>query len=130
MHLRDYLATTSAIVAELPVDREQPVRVWVALGNPCASIFVPGFLPEAIPSALAEVTTAARFAALSRSVEGENGLARLEQIRSVLNPLESELWRGADDLAARGDAADGGRGHWFVDAAWSRVDDALASLGA
>lgn len=130
MHLRDYQATTSAIVAALPVDEGGPVRVWVALGNPCASIFVPGFLPSAVPPAFGEVATARRFADVSRSVEATHGGARLEHVRAVLDPLEADLWQEADALVSRGDSSDTHASTRFAADAWSRVDAALAALGA
>jgi secernin len=129
MHLRDYQATTSSTVAELPADEGPPVRVWVALGSPCASIYVPGFLPSGVAAALADVSTAERFASLARSVEGADGAARLADIRVTLGPLETDLWHEADDLVARGDARDEVRVRSFVDTAWTRVDAALRRLG-
>ncbi len=46
MHVRDFEATTASMVADLPVDGAGPRRAWVALGNPCASVFVPVIAPS------------------------------------------------------------------------------------
>jgi hypothetical protein len=112
-HVRDVMSTTSAIVAELPASTAAPVRAWVALGSPCASVFVPldPFGPDG-PSGvamLAEPTTWRRFAALRDRAESADDA--LVGIRAVLAPLERDLWN-----AAPGDA-------------WPRVDAALTSLG-
>jgi len=45
MHLRDYQATTASMVAELPTDPDAILRAWVAIGSPCASVYVPVFPP-------------------------------------------------------------------------------------
>jgi len=130
MHLREYQATTSSIVAELPRNHGAPVRVWLALGSPCASIFVPGFLAEGVPAAFSDASTDERFATLARSVEdGDAGTVRLLHIRAALGPLEAELWHEADALVARGDAGDPAAAEAFADTAWTRVDDALTALG-
>jgi secernin len=114
LHLRDYQATTAALVAALVVDGAP--RVWVALGNPCASIFVPVVDLAVPPAALADPATAARFAALARSVEqAGTGPGRLAAIRAALGPVEAELWARADDGAREVD--------------WSVVERALESLG-
>jgi secernin len=127
MHLRGWQATTSAVVAELPVapDDGRPVRAWVALANPCASLFFPVFPGRAAPTALADPATVARFAALARSVEGEAGPARLAEVRSVLGPLEADLWAEADALV---DASDDPARLDAMAAAWPRVDAALTAL--
>lgn len=93
MHVREYQATTAAIVAELRTDAA-PIRAWVALGNPCASVFVPVFLPDAVPSELADPTLWARFAALARRVETHPDA--LGEVRAVLAPVEQSLWDEAD----------------------------------
>jgi secernin len=108
MHIRDFEATTASMVAELPVDRARPARAWVALGNPCASVFVPVLgpspsAPEAsVPGALALQSSARRFAALSRAAETD--LASLEAVRAVLGPVEAALWDQADTLDGDPDA--------------------------
>ena len=116
MHVRDFEATTASMVAELHAGRSGPARAWVALGNPCASVFVPvlapapdtaGARPRArarpragapapIPGALGREPMAARFAAVGRAVEAEPGA--LAAVRAVLAPVEDALWDEADSL--------------------------------
>jgi len=121
MHVRDFEATTASMVAELRAEPGRPGRAWVALGNPCASVYVPVLLPAAgaaggpaaevpgrparVPAALGEVALARRFAAVARAVESRQGA--LEEVRSVLGPVEDRLWAEADELgddAARWEA--------------------------
>jgi hypothetical protein len=139
MHLRAFQATTASIVASLETDRsrEEPLRYWAALGNPCASVYVPGFLLAdhpgiGAPATFGDPATAARFAALSRSVEdlGAAGPARLQAVRASLAPLETALWEEADDLASSGHHADPESVAAFEAAAWHRVDAALTTLRA
>jgi hypothetical protein len=119
MHLRRDVATTAAMVAELPADGG-PVRAWVASGSPCVSVFVPVFPPHGVPTGLGRPELWERFAALRDRVEGDGNA--LAEIRSVTGPLESELWAEADDLAP----ADRSRFTTSVDA---RLDAALSTLG-
>ncbi|HEX6311333.1 MAG TPA: hypothetical protein VF152_06870, partial [Acidimicrobiia bacterium] len=123
MHIRDYQATTASIVAELPRDGA-PLRAWVALGSPCASVYVPAFPPTGLTPQLAEPATWSRFARLRDRVEGEDGPDELAQIRAVLAPVEAELWEAADEIA--GDPA---RQPAFSGSAWVRVEAALETLG-
>jgi secernin len=126
LHARGYMATAASMVAELPADPAAPLRAWVALGSPCASVFVPVFPPEGVAPAFAEEATWRRFAALRDRVEADG--AALEVIRAVLGPLEAALWSAADELAATGAAADPVRRRSFAQTAWAEVDAALASL--
>jgi hypothetical protein len=107
--------TTSSMIAELPADDATPARAWVALGSPCASIYVPVDPVRGPPPALAEPSTWRRFAALRDRVETDPGA--LVVVRSVLGPLETELWHQA------GTGADPGADPWPA------VDAALARLG-
>ncbi len=50
MHVRDYQVTTASMIAELRAD-DAPLRAWVALGSPCASVYVPMFAPAVAPRA-------------------------------------------------------------------------------
>lgn len=112
-HLRGILATTASMVAELPADPETPMRVWAALGSPCASVYVPVDVAAdgtGVPAAMSEPATWARFAALRDRVE--DNPAALEAVRAVLGPTEASLW-----------APDGA-----VDP-WPAVDAALTRLG-
>jgi hypothetical protein len=124
MHVRDYQATTASMVADLPVDAEAPLRAWVALGSPCASVYVPVFPPNRAPAALAAPATWTRFAALARRVEADPDA--LDQVRAVLAPVEAELWDAADHAAKRGTAA--ALDQCTADV-WAPVDDALTRLG-
>jgi hypothetical protein len=128
MHIRDFEATTASMVAELPHDplRDGPRRAWVALGNPCASVFVPVAAPSpstpgAVPAPLAREGSARRFAALSRAAETD--VTTLETVRAVLGPLEAALWDEADDLGP-----DPVPWRAFASAAGDRVGAALDTL--
>jgi secernin len=123
MHVRGYQATTASMVAELPRDHDAPMRAWIALGSPCASVYVPVFPPTDVPAELADPVVWARFAALRDRVEGEAGEEELVEIRRVLAPVEAELWASAD--AAAGDA---GRQRAYVAGAWVGVEAALREL--
>lgn len=103
MHLRGFQATTSSMVAELPVDADSPARVWVALGSPCASVYVPFIVPppsflEAAPVAgvLADEAAAKRFADLRIAAEAIP--SELTRVRAGLEGLESDLWDEAGAL--------------------------------
>ncbi len=127
MHIRDFEATTASMVAELPAGRDDAGRAWVALGNPCASVFVPVLAPSVssphaqIPGALAEERSARRFAALARAAERD--VAVLEAVRAVFAPLEADLWDEADALDA-----DPGAWRAYATSAQRRVGDALDAL--
>ncbi len=129
MHIRDFEATTASMVAELRADRAGPARAWVALGNPCASVFVPVLAPSpstapaAVPGLLAQVSTARRFAALGRAAETD--APSLEAVRAVLAPVEAALWGEADDLDA-----DPVRWRAFASSASHHVVGALDTLAA
>jgi dipeptidase len=124
MHVGDYQATTASMVADLPVDVDAPMRAWVALGSPCASVYVPVFPPDRAPAALAEASTWARFSTLARRVESDPDA--LDHVRSVFAPVEADLWEQADHAAKRGTAA---ALDAFTAGAWAPVDDALVRLG-
>jgi secernin len=122
MHVRGYQVTNASIVAELPAERDAPERAWVALGSPCASVYVPVFPPAGVPPELGDPDTWARFAGLRDRVERDGD--QLGEIREVLAPLEAELWAAADDACA-----DAERRARFVASAWPQVDTALVKLG-
>ena len=129
MHIRDFEATTASMVAELPVAGAGPGRAWVALGNPCASVFVPLLAPSpsapraSVPRALTQESTARRFAAVSRAAETD--AASLEAVRAVLGAIEAELWDEADAL-------DGAPDRWraFASTAEERIVDGLDVLAS
>jgi secernin len=111
-HLRGILSTTASIVAELPADPGTAMRVWAALGSPCASVYVPvEVTPDGAPAAMSDPATWARFAALRDRVEDDS--SALDGVRAVLGPVEDALW------ADPGAASDG----------WPVVEAALARLG-
>jgi len=124
MHVRGYQVTNASMVTELPANDAAPLRAWIALGSPCASVYVPVFPPAQVPSALGEAATWGRFAALRDRIESGHGADELTEVRSVLGPLESELWEEADAVAGDPTARES-----FVASIWSRVEPALDKLG-
>jgi hypothetical protein len=124
MHVGEYQATTASMVADLPGDDGAPLRAWVALGSPCASVYIPVFPPARAPVALARPETWSRFAALARRVETDPDA--LDRVRAVLAPVEAGLWEAADHATKRGTA---GALDEFTATAWAPVDDALVRLG-
>lgn len=104
MHVRGGSNTTAAMVCEL----SSSVRAWVALGSPCASVFVPVHLPDGVPAELERPEVWQRFAALRDRVEA--GDVELGAVREVLAPVEAELWDG--------------------EPTWAPVEEALRRLGA
>jgi secernin len=123
MHVRDYQATTASMIADLRADPDAPLRAWVALGNPCASIYVPVFPPVA-PLAMGDAATWARFAALARRAEA--GPDALAAVRAVLAPVEAALWDAADAADEAGTEAARAR---YAAGAWAPVAGALVELG-
>lgn len=123
MHVRGYQATASSMIAELPRDPAEPLRAWVALGSPCASVFVPVFPPAGTPAELGLETSWRRFAALRARVEAAP--ESLAGVRGILAPLEAELWDEADRAAG-----DRRREEEFASRSWRAVDAALQRLEA
>jgi secernin len=121
MHVRDYQVTTASMVADLPADRDVPLRTWTCLGSPCVSVYVPCF-PPAVPAELADAEQWHRFARLRERVEHDGDA--LAEIRAVLAPVEADLWDEADALA--GDPAAVAA---FAGRAWAPVHTALTRLG-
>jgi secernin len=122
MHVRGYQVTNASMVAELPADGDSPARAWVALGSPCASVYIPVFPPACVPPELGKADSWARFARLRDRVEWEAD--ELTEIRAVLAPIEAELWAEADDHCTEPDRQAG-----FTATAWSLVDAGLCKLG-
>lgn len=122
MHIPDFQATTASMVAELPRDGG-PARIWACLGSPCVGVFVPCIVPV-VPEFLADPVQWARTAVLRDRVDADHG--ELAAIRSVLDPLELELWEEADTLDHESPDA------WrdFGARCGVRLDAALESLGA
>ena len=122
MHVRGIQATTASMIAELRSD-DAPARVWLALGSPCVSVYVPAFL-SAVPVELADEAQWRRFARLRDRVEADAD--ELAVVQTVLSRVEAELWGEADELAVAGDVtAMAG----FAERAYKPVDAALATLG-
>ena len=121
-HVTGFESTTSSMIAELPADPEAPLRAWVALGSPCASIYVPVFPPHAVPGALGDPAVWGRFAALRDRVW--HAADALAEVRAAFAPLEAELWAEADNVAP-----DRGKHAAFVQGAWRRVEGVLEGLG-
>jgi secernin len=91
------LATTASMVAELrPTNDRSGTQAWVALGSPCASVYMPVFAPHAVPAAFADPSTWLRFACVRDRVESET--TALSKVRTVLGPIEAELWDRARDV--------------------------------
>jgi secernin len=128
MHVRGRSVTTSSMIAELPAALAdgEPLRVYVAAGSPCASIYVPAFPrtvagpPPFVPRELSGEELWHAADALRQQVEADP--ATLPAIRDILAPVEDELWAEADDVVRQ-------PGSWAdVGASWgSRTLDALRS---
>lgn len=121
MHIRAFQNTTSSMIAWLPVDPAEPMRAWVALGQPCISIYIPVFPPLGVPRELAGPAKWAKFARLRDIVEADG--SQLVRIRAMFAPLESQLWAEADTVA--GDTAAQGE---FLSMAWREVERTLDGL--
>jgi hypothetical protein len=114
------------MIAELPAALAdgEPLRVYVAAGSPCASIYVPAFPrtvagpPPFVPRELSGEELWHAADALRQQVEADP--AALPAFRDILTPVEDELWAEADDVV-------GQPGRWAdVGASWgSRTLDAL-----
>lgn len=132
MHVRDYQCTTASMVADLPADDREPVRVWATLGTPCTGIYLPiallGVDRAVVPPVLGDDSAWRSSSALSRAAElpGEEGRAALEGIRSALAPIEASAWAEADELWGGGAGADDWR---VASSRWDRqVREALEAL--
>jgi secernin len=117
MHTRGADTTTAAMVCDLPVDPDEPVRAWFALGSPCVSVFVPAFPPFVAPE-LADPRQWQRFAALRDRVETDGDA--LAAVRAELAPVEADLWEQAATCADH---------EAFAARAFAPVDAALRRLG-
>jgi len=122
MHVRDYVNTTASMICDLPAATEAPLRLWTALGNPCVSVYVPGF-PGAIAPQLSEGSQWDRFRELRERVQTDG--SRLAEVRAVLGPVEADLWDEADALAAIPDPEQLAA---FANRAWAPVHAALTRL--
>jgi secernin len=105
MHVRDLVVTTSSMIAQLPGrgGPDAPLRVWIAAGSPCVSIYVPCFPrsasgpPPYVPFELSQEELSNAADRLRRRVEADPGA--LVDVRAALDPVEDELWAEADEVA-------------------------------
>ena len=103
-----------------------PLRVWVASGSPCASIYVPAFPrtsggpPPFVPLELSGEELWHAGDALRRRVEADPDA--LPEVRAVLQPVEDELWAEADDVVSEPSRWAGAGASWG-----GRALDALRS---
>ena len=126
MHGRS--VTAASMIAELVpgVGDGVPLRVYVAAGSPCASIYVPAFPrtaggpPPFVPVELSTEDLWRAADALRQRVEADPDA--LVSVRETLGPVEDELWAEADDVL-------GYPARWSdVGASWGgRALDALRS---
>jgi secernin len=110
MHVRGRQATAASMICDLPVDPDERIRIWTALGSPCCSVYLP--VPGPGDDGVAELgdeATWQRFADLRHRVEADGDA--LHRVRAVLAPVEADLWRTGTS-------------------GWSAVDAALRTLGA
>jgi hypothetical protein len=127
MHVRCFQATTAAMVAELRSVADGGPVVWLALGSPCTSVFVPVWLgggTEApggpiLPSLLADKAVWQDFVTLREAVEADG--SKLVLVRAVLDPVEDDLFEMALDAGE-----DQGRWSSVAHAADKTVRAALA----
>jgi hypothetical protein len=104
MHVRGVVATTASMIADLPADVAEgaPLRVYVAAGSPCVSIYVPAFPrtaagpPPFVPVELSGEELWQAAAALRQSIQADSDA--LPVIRETLTPVEDELWAEAQDV--------------------------------
>ena len=105
MHVRGLSATAASMIADLPAALADgaPLRVYVAAGSPCASIYVPAFPrtvagpPPFVPLELSGEELWHAADELRQLVEADP--AALPALRETLTPIEDELWAEADDVA-------------------------------
>jgi len=104
MHVRGLSVTAASMIAELPrgIAEGAPLRVYVAPGSPCASIYVPAFPrsvagpPPFVPLELSSEEMWHAADVVRQHVEGDPGA--LAAVREVLQPVEDEIWADADDV--------------------------------
>ncbi len=104
MHVRGLCVTAASMIAELApgVEDGAPLRVYVAAGSPCASIFVPAFPrtvagpPPFVPVELSGEELWRAADSLRQRVEADPDA--LPAVRATLKPVEDELWAEADDV--------------------------------
>ena len=105
MHVRGLSATAASMIADLPAALADgaPLRVYVAAGSPCASIYVPAFPrtvagpPPFVPPELSGEELWHAADELRQLVEADP--LALPALRETLTPIEDDLWAEADDVA-------------------------------
>ena len=106
MHVRGHSVTAASMIAELPPGLAEgaPLRVYVAAGSPCASIYVPAFPAHGRrPPAVRPLRALRRGAVARRRRPAPAGRGRPRPrspgLRETLKPVEDELWAEADDVS-------------------------------
>ena len=107
MHVRGSVVTAASMIAELPagIAEGEPLRLYVAAGSPCASVYVPAFPstaagpPPFIPFELSSEELWHAADAVRQHVEADPDALRA--VRAVLQDVEDELWAEADDVLER-----------------------------
>jgi dipeptidase len=105
MHVRGLSVTAASMIAELPPGLADgaPLRVFVAPGSPCTSIYVPAFPrtaagpPPFVPFELSGEDLWHAADAVRQVVEDDPGT--LSAIRDTLTPVEDSLWAEAEAVA-------------------------------
>jgi secernin len=128
MHVRGVSVTAASMIAELPDGMEDgaPLRVYVAPGSPCASIYLPSFPrsvkgpPPFVPMELSGEELWRAADALRQRVESDPDA--LSSVRAVLQPVEDEIWFEADEVLEHPDRWASVAGRWGA-----RTLDALIS---
>ncbi len=109
MHVRGLSVTAASMIAVLPdtVGEGAPLRVYVAAGSPCASVYVPAFPrtaagpPPFVPMELSSEELWRAAHEVRRLVE--SAPEALAEVRATLTPVEDELWAEADAVAGHPD---------------------------
>jgi secernin len=118
MHVRDVSVTAASMIAELPdgLGDGAPLRVYVAPGSPCASVYIPAFPrsmkgpPPFVPVELSGEELWRAADAVRQRVETEP--EALSSVRAVLQPVEDEIWFEADELLEHPDRWASVAGSW------------------
>ncbi|HXY28961.1 MAG TPA: hypothetical protein VEH82_11855 [Acidimicrobiales bacterium] len=109
MHVRGLCVTAASMIAVLPegIGQGAPLRVHVAAGSPCASVYVPAF-PRTAAGPPPFVPMELSSEELWRAADDVRHLVEsapdaLEEVRAVLAPVEDELWAEAEAVWERPD---------------------------
>jgi secernin len=120
MHVRDVSVTAASMIAELPdgVNDGAPLRVYVAPGSPCVSVYVPAF-PRTTKGAAPFVPTELSGEEIWRAADTlrqrvESDPDALVSVRAALQPVEDEIWFEADEVLDHPDRWASVAGSWGV----------------